>query len=141
MDSRDDASAPSSGRAGTTVSADRAARPGDEAVAYSMSPGLSEFLGSQQIAIAASSYQSGKFYLLGQNLDGGLLVHERFFQKVMGIHVADRDTIWLATLFQIMKFRNILDRGQQINGLHDACYVPREMFTTGELDVHDIGLL
>lgn len=141
MDSRDDASAPSSGRAGSTVSADRAARPGDEAVAYSMSPGLSEFLGSQQIAIAASSYQSGKFYLLGQNLDGGLLVHERFFQKVMGIHVADRDTIWLATLFQIMKFRNILDRGQQINGLHDACYVPREMFTTGELDVHDIGLL
>lgn len=141
MDSRDDASAPSSGRAGATVSADRVARPGDVAVSYSMSPGLSEFLGSQQIAIAASSYQSGKLYLLGQNLDGGLLVHERFFQKVMGICVADRDTIWLATLFQIMKFRNILDRGQQINNLHDACYVPREMFTTGELDVHDIGLL
>lgn len=141
MGSRDDASTPASGRSGTTVSADEAAKPGSQAVSYSMSPGLSDFLGSQQIAIAASSYQSGKFYLLGQNLDGGLLVHERFFQKVMGIHVADRDTIWLATLFQIMKFRNVLDRGQQINGLHDACYVPREMFTTGELDVHDIGLL
>jgi uncharacterized protein (TIGR03032 family) len=106
-----------------------------------MSPGLSAFLGSQQIAIAVSSYQSGKFYLLGQNVDGGLLVNERFFHKAMGICVADRDTILLATLFQIMRFRNVLEPGQQINNLQDACYVPREIFTTGELDVHDIGLL
>ena len=112
-----------------------------EQVAYSMSPGLSAFLGSQQIAVAVSSYQSGKFYLLGQNVDGGLLVHERFFHKAMGICVADRDTILLATLFQIMRFRNVLEPGQQINNLQDACYVPREIFTTGELDVHDIGLL
>jgi uncharacterized protein (TIGR03032 family) len=106
-----------------------------------MSPGLPGFLGSRQIALAASSYQSGKFYLLGQNIDGGLLVHERFFHKAMGICVADRDTILLATLFQILKFRNVLEPGQQINNLHDACFVPREVFTTGELDVHDIGLL
>lgn len=108
---------------------------------YSMSPGLPEFLGSRQIAIAASSYQSGKFYLLGQNADGGLMVHERFFHKAMGICVVDRDAILLATLFHIVKFRNVLDRGQLANDLYDACYVPREMFVTGELDVHDIGLL
>jgi uncharacterized protein (TIGR03032 family) len=108
---------------------------------YSMSAGLPEFLGSREIAIAASSYQSGKFYLLGQNADGGLMVHERFFQKAMGICVVDRDAILLATLFQIVKFRNVLDRGERANGLYDACYVPREMFVTGELDVHDVGLL
>ena len=123
------------------TSAGQAPQKAQEQVAYSMSPGLSAFLGSQQIAIAVSSYQSGKFYLLGQNVDGGLLVHERFFHKAMGICVADRDTILLATLFQIMKFRNVLEPGQQINNLQDACYVPREIFTTGELDVHDIGLL
>lgn len=141
MASRDDAPASPFGPEPTTASTEQAAQPAEEAVRYSMSPGLSEFLGSQQIAIAASSYQSGKFYLLGQNVDGGLLVHERFFQKAMGICVAGRDTILLATLFQIVTFRNVLDRGQQINDLHDACYVPREMLTTGELDVHDIGLL
>jgi uncharacterized protein (TIGR03032 family) len=123
------------------TSAGQAPQKAQEQVAYSMSPGLSAFLGSQQIAIAVSSYQSGKFYLLGQNVDGGLLVNERFFHKAMGICVADRDTILLATLFQIMKFRNVLEPGQQINNLQDACYVPREIFTTGELDVHDIGLL
>lgn len=113
---------------------------GGDAVKYSMSPGLPAFLGSERIAIAVSSYQSGKFYLIGQNVDGGLLVHERFFHKSMGICVADRDTILLATLFQIVKFRNVLEREQTINNLHDACYVPRELFTTGELDIHDIGL-
>jgi uncharacterized protein (TIGR03032 family) len=125
----------------TKMFAEHGGRRGADVVKYSMSPGFPAFLGSEQIAIAVSSYQSGKFYLIGQNVDGGLLVHERFFQKAMGICVVDRDTILLATLFQIVKFRNVLDRGQLINNLHDACYVPREMFTTGELDVHDIGLL
>jgi hypothetical protein len=41
--------------------------------------------------LAISSYQSGKFYLLGQNVDGGLLVDERFFRKAMGICVPDKD--------------------------------------------------
>ena len=117
------------------------AKPAEEAVTYSMSPGLSAFLGAQRIALAISSYQSGKFYLLGQNVDGGLMVHERFFRKAMGVCVPDKDTILLATLFQVLKFKNVLDPGQQINNVYDACYVPREISVTGELDAHDIGLL
>jgi uncharacterized protein (TIGR03032 family) len=117
------------------------AKQAEEKVTYSMSPGLSAFLGSNRIGLAISSYQSGKFYLLGQNVGGGLMVHERFFRKAMGICVPNRDTILLATLFQILKFRNVLDADQQINNLYDACYVPREIFVTGELDAHDIGQL
>jgi uncharacterized protein (TIGR03032 family) len=116
-------------------------RPAAEPVTYSMSPGLSGFLGSQRIALAISSYQSGKFYLLGQSVDGGLLVDERFFRKAMGICVPDKDTILLATLFQIIRFRNVLDENQQINSVFGACYVPREISVTGELDAHDIGQL
>ncbi|MEM7399395.1 MAG: TIGR03032 family protein [Pseudomonadota bacterium] len=110
-------------------------------VKYSMSPGFSSFLGSNGIGLGISSYQSGKFYLLGQNTDGGLLVDERFFRKAMGIAVPDKDTILLATLFQIIRFKNVLGPEQQINNLYDACYVPRELFVTGELDSHDVGLL
>lgn len=113
----------------------------EEKVAYSVSPGFSAFLGSRRISLAMSSYQSGKFYLLGQNVDGGLMVHERFFRKAMGICVPGKDTILLATLFQIVKFRNVLEPDQQINNLHDGCYVPREIFVTGEVDAHDIGQL
>jgi uncharacterized protein (TIGR03032 family) len=120
--------------------AQAAAKP-EEKVIYSVSPGFSAFLGAQRIGLAISSYQSGKLYLLGQNVDGGLLVDERFFRKAMGICVPDRDTILLATLFQIIRFRNVLGPDQQINHLFDACYVPREIFVTGELDAHDIGQL
>ncbi len=115
--------------------------PAGQRVTYSMSPGLSAFLGANRIALAISSYQSGKFYLLGQNVDGGLMVHERFFRKAMGICVPDKDTILLATLFQILKFKNVLDPGQLVNNVFESCYVPRQIFVTGELDAHDVGLL
>ena len=131
-------------RSDTAASSDgTSAPPAKEAAepTYSISPGFSAFLGKKRIALAISSYQSGKFYLLGQNVDGGLMVHERFFRKAMGLCVPEKDTILLATLFQIIKFKNALDPGQQINNLYDACYVPRELFVTGELDVHDIGML
>lgn len=121
--------------------ADAEIAPAEERVTYSMSPGLSGFLGAQRIALAVSSYQSGKFYLLGQNVDGGLMVDERFFRKAMGICVPERDTILLATLFQIVRFRNVLNEGEQINNVFDACYVPRETYVTGEIDAHDVGVL
>lgn len=41
----------------------------------------------------------------------------------MGICVPDKDTILLATLFQIITFKNVLEPEQQINGVLDACYV------------------
>jgi uncharacterized protein (TIGR03032 family) len=113
----------------------------EQQVKYSMSPGLSGFLGANRIGLAISSYQSGKFYLLGQNKDGGLLVDERFFRKAMGICVPDRETLLLATLFQIIKFKNVLEPDQEINNVFDTCYVPREIFVTGELDAHDVGQL
>ena len=115
--------------------------PAEQKITYSMSPGLSAFLGANRIGLAVSSYQSGKFYLLGQNVNGGLLVDERFFRKAMGIAVPDQDTILLATLFQLIKFKNVLGPDQQVNHVFDACFVPRAIFVTGELDAHDIGQL
>ena len=84
---------------GQGQSGDAAETSPEQKVKYSVSPGLSSFLGSNRIGLAITSYQSGKFYLLGQNKDGGLLIDERFFRKAMGISVPDQKTILLATLF------------------------------------------
>jgi uncharacterized protein (TIGR03032 family) len=35
----------------------------------------------------------------------------------------------------------VLEPGQMVNDLHDACYVPRRIFVTGEIDIHDVGML
>lgn len=69
-------------------------------VTYSISGGFVALLARLNISVALSSYQSGKFYLLGRNPQGGLMVNERLFQKAMGLHVAG-NTLLLATLFQI----------------------------------------
>ena len=111
-----------------------------ETVAYSCSPGLGAFLSSLNSAIAISSYQSGKFYLIGGKPNGGLGVHERFFRKAMGIHTAP-NTIVLASLFQIIRFENALKVNETINHTYDACFVPRLCHVTGVLDAHDVGLV
>ncbi len=110
-------------------------------VKYSVSPGFVGFLAAQDAALAFTSYQSGKFYLLGRNPAGGLMVHERFFQKAMGIAVAGRDTLYLATLMQIVRFENVLRGGQKINNVYDVCYAPRASHLTGALDAHDVGIM
>ncbi len=108
-------------------------------VTYSMSGGLVGLLASLKISVAFSSYQSGKFYLLGRNPDGGLMVNEQFFRKAMGIHVSG-GTIHLATLSEIVRLENVLEPNQRINDTFDACFVPRAAHVTGALDAHDLGI-
>jgi uncharacterized protein (TIGR03032 family) len=79
-------------------------------------------------------------YLLGRNPCGGLMVDERLFQKAMGI-CASEGSLVLATAIQIRRFENVLNPGEFINHIFDACYVPRTAHTTGELDIHDVGIL
>ncbi|HEV7275423.1 MAG TPA: TIGR03032 family protein [Devosiaceae bacterium] len=116
------------------------------AVRYSASPTLAGFLAQQRFSLAFSSYQSGKFYLLGRHPNGGLHVNERFFQKAMGVCVATAGdgappSILLATLFQLIRFENALNPGEHINHVQDACFVPRRSYLTGALDLHDVGLM
>ena len=113
---------------------------GQNAVTYSVSPGFVHLMERLDTSVALTSYQSGKFYLLGRNPKGGLMVNERLFQKAMGLHVQDK-TILLATLFQIQRFENILEAGKFINHTFDACYVPRVSYITGVIDAHDVGIL
>ena len=111
------------------------------AVTYSVSPGFTSLMAREHIAVALTSYESGKFYLLGRDpAHNGLHINERIFAKAMGMH-AQGNSLYLATLFQLHRFENVLDEGQFANNLHDACYVPRLNYTTGVLDAHDIGVL
>jgi len=109
-------------------------------VKYSVSGGFVSLMSSLNIGVALTSYQSGKFYLLGKNPKGGLMIDERLFQKAMGI-CAHEDSIVLATLFQIQRFENLLEKNQLVNNTYDACFVPRLTYTTGVLDAHDVGIL
>jgi uncharacterized protein (TIGR03032 family) len=104
-----------------------------------MSGGFVGFLQAHDIALAFTSYQSGRLYLLSRNPKGGLMVNEQNFHKAMGLHVAG-NALYLATLGSIIRLENILKPGQWINETFTQCYVPRTIHFTGILDTHDVAV-
>ncbi len=110
-----------------------------QTVTYSMSGGLVQWLARNNTSLALSSYQSGKFYLIGRNPKGGLLVDERLFQHAMGIAV-DGKRIFLASQTSLVEMASVLEGDQRANQLYDACFVPRRIHVIGAVDPHDVGL-
>ncbi len=96
------------------------------------------WLVAQQASIALTTYQTGKIFLLGLQPSGRLSVFERTLERVMGLCVT-RDELYLSTLYQVWRFRNVLARGDLFEG-YDALYVPRESRVTGDIDVHDMAV-
>ncbi len=100
------------------------------------SPGLTEWLMQQNVSLAFTSYRSGKLFLVGLKPDARLSVFERTFSRCMGLWT-DAQTLWLASLYEIWKFENIVPAGQQHAG-YDRCYLPKLGYVTGDLNVHDV---
>ncbi|MEH6660587.1 MAG: TIGR03032 family protein [Parasphingorhabdus sp.] len=105
----------------------------------SFSPGLSSFLKTNDISIGFTSYQTGRLYLIGHGPDGKLALHEAVYPQAMGV-TGDASRIYLGTLTQIVRMENVLGPGQTANQVHDKVYVPRNLQTTGNVDIHEIGI-
>lgn len=109
-----------------------------------------EIIGSQDIvnwlfeldvSLVFSSYQLGKFFLIGRHPPAGLSVFQRNFARCMGIAIdATNDVIYLSSLYQIWKFKNSLPAGDDYQG-YDRIYTPQASFLTGDIDVHDMDLM
>jgi uncharacterized protein (TIGR03032 family) len=93
-------------------------------------------MAEQQISLAFTTYQSGKLFLIGLKPDRRLSVHERTFNRCMGLWT-DAQTLWMSSLYQLWRFENALAAGEQHQG-YDRLYVPQTGYTTGDLDIHDI---
>ncbi|MEM1399428.1 MAG: TIGR03032 family protein [Pseudomonadota bacterium] len=96
------------------------------------------WLADHDVSIALSTYQSGKLILIGLAPDRRLSVFARNLSRTMGL-AGDDQTFWLSSLFQLWKFENTLSSGEERDG-HDRLFVPRLGYTTGDIDIHDIGL-
>lgn len=60
--------------------------------------------------------------------------------KPMGLCLDGKNGLIMTACFQIMRFENVQEPDQRINDTFDACYVPRQVHVTGNLDAHDVGL-
>lgn len=103
------------------------------------SGGLANFLSSQGLSFAFTSYQTGRLYLIGFGLDGKLSLHEAQYPQAMGV-VGDQNRIYLGTQTQLVRMENVLQPDQLANEKHDKLYVPRNMQTMGAIDFHEVGI-
>jgi len=111
----------------------------DVQTTYSVSPSLHGFLEKNDLSVCMSSYQSGRFYMIGRNPRGGIMINEKAFEKAMGIDVRG-GRVTLATQFQIHCFENVLKSNEVVEEIFDACFVPRVSYSTGVLDAHDVAV-
>ncbi|WP_299474279.1 TIGR03032 family protein [uncultured Roseibium sp.] len=103
------------------------------------SAGFSDWLESQRISLAISTYQAAKIFLVGNNSETGRIsVFERTFARAMGLAASpDARQLWLASQFQLWRFEDFLSQ-EEHKEPYDAVYVPIEGRTVGEVDIHDI---
>jgi uncharacterized protein (TIGR03032 family) len=103
------------------------------------SPGFAAWLHECGAALAVTTYQIGKLFLIGAPAPDRISVTERTFRRCLGVAAVD-DSLYLAGLNNILRFENVVPRGQQLEG-HDAVYVPQVAWYTGDLFAHDVGVL
>ena len=97
-----------------------------------------EWLAEQRSSLAFTTYQAGKIFLVGLSAQGRLSIFERTFNRCMGL-AGDGQTLRMSTLYQLWRLENTLAPRQKSDG-YDRFYIPRTAYTTGDLDIHDIGI-
>lgn len=115
--------------------------PPDEKFVLTSSRNFGEWLGAAHSALAFTTYQAGKLFLIGVGADRPLSVVERTFARSMGLGVSrDGSSFALATQYQIQRFDNVVPAGQAGRERADAIYAPHAAWVTGDLDVHDVAI-
>lgn len=102
------------------------------------SGGLEDWLRSEQLSLAFTTYQTNRLFTVGAGQAGRVQVHERLFDKPMGLF-AQGARLYLGTRYQIWQLDNLLADGETRQGC-DRLYSPKLAHTTGDLNVHDVVL-
>jgi uncharacterized protein (TIGR03032 family) len=99
-------------------------------------PGLLEQLGG---SLLITTYQAGKL-IIARNDGGQLNTHFRFYPKPMGMALTPTH-LAIGTAREVWYHRNMPDVGRKLEppGKHDACYLPRNIHVTGDIDIHEMG--
>lgn len=98
------------------------------------------WLREQRMSLAFTTYQAGKLFFIGARTDNDKLwVHERSFERCMGLAVAD-NALYLANLYQLWRFNNVLPPGGHTPDGCDRLYVPQMSWVTGDVDIHDVAV-
>ncbi|MBT9314840.1 TIGR03032 family protein [Leptothoe spongobia] len=92
------------------------------------------------ISLIVSTYQAGKVVLI--RADGATLnTHFRVLQKPMGLATDNNGRMAIGTSAHIWEFRNVPAAASKLDssGKYDACFLPRNIHVTGDIDIHEMA--
>lgn len=118
---------------------DDSQKPADSEPLLALSPGFADWLAAQDCALAFTTYQAGRLFMLGRRPDGGVRLHERLIEQCQGLWT-DGQTLWTSGLHTLWRFANLLPPGVRAADGVDRRFAPREGRVTGRIDIHDIGV-
>ena len=92
-----------------------------------------------EISLIVSTYQAGKAIIVRSD-NRTLNTHFRTFAKPMGI-VADQNRLTIGGANTVWEYRNMPAVAKKLEpeGKHDACYLPRRIHVTGDIDIHELA--
>jgi uncharacterized protein (TIGR03032 family) len=115
------------------------ASPAASATELTVSRGFGTWLVQHQLSLAFSCYQSGQLFLVGTLANGSVSFNQQNFTRAMGL-CWQRDRLYLGGLDQLWRLENMLRPGELGNDAFDQVLVPRNAQTTGDVDIHEVGI-
>ncbi len=102
---------------------------------------LAELLIQLNLSLVISTYQAGKVILVRYDRETQTVnTHFRDFEKPMGMAVhGPRLTIGGQKSVTYLRNMPAVARKLEPIGKYDACYLPREIHITGDIDIHEMG--
>jgi len=98
-----------------------------------------QFLGQAGISLAVSTYQAGKLILMRED-QGALNTHFIAMDKPMGIALSG-PRLSVGTGPYVLDHYNMPAMAHKVEppDRHNACYLPRELHVTGDIDIHEMA--
>lgn len=115
-----------------------AAEPGQAPLAARGSRGLAGWMAEHRAAIAFTSYQTGRLWMVGA-AGGKLHLQEQAFTRALGLAL-DGASLWLASQAIIWRLQDVLSGQSGQAGPADRVYQAKTAHITGDLDVHELGV-
>jgi uncharacterized protein (TIGR03032 family) len=125
----------------SAASASEAKQGGSPELRCVNTPTFPALLNQLGISLVVSTYQAGKLILL--RADGDKLnLHFRNFQTPMGM-ACHRRRLAVGGKMHVWEFENQPEVGRKMEpaGKHDACYLPRQVHTTGDIRIHEMAFV
>jgi uncharacterized protein (TIGR03032 family) len=100
---------------------------------------LPALFAQSQISLVVSTYQAGKVIVV-RNDQGVLNTHFCAFAKPMGV-AANRNRLTVGGTNTVWEYLNMPAVAEKLEpaGKYDACYFPRRIHVTGDIDIHEMA--